>query len=221
MLRDPLRSQFASDPLHFHRRKWILIERLLRDAGVTPAAVRWLDVGCGRGELLKIAGKNFLQITGCDPSAGMLSSDVSIKTHQQTSLVKLPFESGTFDFVTAVCVLHHVHGGDKGLLADEIRRVLSPGGLCCLIEHNPRNPVTRTIVKRCLVDADAELLAAGEISNLLRASGFKIIDKRYFLYLPERIFHAFGFVERVFSKLPFGGQYAVLAQAPSGLPADL
>jgi SAM-dependent methyltransferase len=221
LLNDPLRDRFARDPIHFHRRKWILIEGFLRDAGATPAGMRWLDVGCGRGELLDLAGKNFLQTTGCDPSAGMLSSDVSIKTHQQTSLVKLPFESGTFDFVTAVCVLHHVHEEDRSLLTDEILRVLSQGGLCCIVEHNPWNPVTRTIVKRCLVDADAELLTAGEVSKQLRASGFKIIDKRYFLYLPERLFHAFGLVERVFSKLPFGGQYAVLAQAPSGHRADL
>jgi hypothetical protein len=71
------------------------------------------------------------------------------------------------------------------------------------------------IVKRCPVDVDAELLTAGEASRLLRASGFGIIDRRYFLYLPERLFHALSAVEGVFSRLPLGGQYAVLARAPS------
>ncbi len=215
LLDDPLRSRFARDPLHFHRRKWLLIERLLRGAGVAAAALRWLDVGCGRGELLELAGKSFLQATGCDPSAGMLPAGASVKAYQQTSLVELPFESGSFDFVTAVCVLHHVHGKDRPLLANEMRRILSPRGLCCIIEHNPWNPVTRTIVKRCPVDVDAELLTAGEASRLLRASGFRIIGREYFLYLPERLFHAFGAVERVLSRLPFGGQHALLAQAPS------
>lgn len=182
---------------------------------MSPATLRWLDVGCGRGELLELAGKNFSQATGCDPSAGMLPSGASAKTYQQTSLVELPFERGSFDFVTAVCVLHHVHGGDRSLLVDELRRVLSPRGLCCIIEHNPWNPVTRMIVKRCPVDVDAELLTAGEASRLLRASGFGIIDRRYFLYLPERLFHALSAVEGVFSRLPLGGQYAVLARAPS------
>jgi hypothetical protein len=70
-------------------------------------------------------------------------------------------------------------------------------------------------VKRCPVDADAELLRAGEVRKLLRTSGFKIIDRRYFLCFPERLFEVFGSVERVFSKLPLGGQYAVLAQATS------
>ena len=51
LLEDPLRDRFAQDPIHFHRRKWHLIERLLRNAGVVPGAQSWLDVGCGQGEL--------------------------------------------------------------------------------------------------------------------------------------------------------------------------
>lgn len=214
-LDDPLRNRFARDSIHFHRRKWLLIERLLKCAGVTPKTQRWLDVGCGRGELLELAGGNFAQATGCNPSAGMLSSNPSFKAFEQPSLAELPFESSTFDFVTAVCVLHHVHGRDRAALMNETRRVLSPGGLCCIIEHNPWNPVTRAIVKRCPVDVDAELLAAGEASKLLRASGYILLDREYFLYLPESLFHVFSAVERVLSMLPLGGQYALLAQAPS------
>src|SRR6266702_7658965 len=74
LLEDPIRNRFAHDPLHFHRRKWFLIERLLKRSGVTLTTQRWLDVGCGRGELLKMAGSNFAQAIGSDPSAGMLSS---------------------------------------------------------------------------------------------------------------------------------------------------
>lgn len=214
LLDDPLRNRFARDPIHFHRRKRILLERLLRRAGVVPATLRWLDVGCGRGELLELAGSNFAQAIGCDPSAGMLPSEGSFKAYEQTSLVELPFDDGSFDFVTAVCVLHHVHGGDRTLLAKEIRRVLSPRGLCCIIEHNPWNPVTRVVVKRCPVDMDAELLTAREAGRLLEASGFVPLLHEYFLYLPEGLFHRFGTVERVFSRLPLGGQYALLAQAP-------
>jgi len=126
------RSQFASDPLHFHRRKWILIERLLRDAGVTPAAVRWLDVGCGRGELLKIAGKNFLQITGCDRPRHVILGRFDQKTHQQTSLVKLPFEA-EIRFLTAVwfCTMYMER---KELLADEIGGSEFPG---LVLPHQP------------------------------------------------------------------------------------
>lgn len=215
LLAVPLRNRFARDPIHFHRRKWLVIQELLKYAGVVPSTQRWLDLGCGRGELLDLAGNNFGQAVGCDPSAGMLASDSSIKKYEQPSQVELPFEDNSFDFLTAVCVLHHVHGGDRTPLINEIRRVLSPGGLCCIIEHNPMNPVTRAIVNRCPIDVDAELISARNTSRLLDASGFVSLRTDYFLCFPERVFDAFSAVERVLSKLPIGGQYALLAQAPS------
>jgi SAM-dependent methyltransferase len=215
LLDDPVRNHFARDPLHFHRRKWILIERLLRGAGVDSQALNWLDVGCGRGELLELAGMNFKQAMGCDPSSSMLSPDASFKLYKQPSLVELPFADNTVDFVTAVCVYHHVHGEARTLLTNEIKRVLVPGGLCCIIEHNPRNPVTRAIVKRCPVDAEAELLTAQTARRLFETSGFESVGTDYFLYFPERIFNnRVGALEKVLYKLPFGGQYALLARNP-------
>jgi SAM-dependent methyltransferase len=215
LIDDPIRKRFAHDPLHFHRRKWLLIDRLLKHAGANARTQRWLDVGCGRGELLEMAGSNFAQAMGCDPSAGMLASRTPFSMHEQPSLVELPFDNRSVDFVTAVCVYHHVHGGARALLTNEIRRVLTPGGLCCIIEHNPWNPVTRAIVRRCPVDVDAELLNAREGGALLQASGFESISTDYFLYLPERLFNRMGSIERMLSKTPFGGQYALLARAPA------
>ena len=215
LLDDPARNRFARDPLHFHRRKWLLIEGLLYRAGVTLSAQRWLDVGCGRGELLEIAGGHFAQAIGCDPSAGMLSSHPSFKTRKEPSLVELPFEDNSVDFVTAVCVYHHVHGTARKLLTREIKRVLTPGGLCCIIEHNPWNPVTRAIVKRCPVDADAELLTAPATRRLLQQTGFQPLSTDYFLYLPEKMFRRLSSLEGMLRRPPFGGQYAVLARAPA------
>ncbi len=214
LLRDPLRSQFSRDPLYFHRRKWLLIQRILKQVGMIPKKLKWLDIGCGHGELLELAGNGFSEAAGCDFSAAMLPPKSSFKTYKQPSLARLPFADGSYDLVTVVCVLHHVHGGDRNLLADEIRRVVSPGGICCMIEHNPWNPVTRKIVNRCPVDTDAELLTARELSRLIRASGFCLLRTEYFLYLPERIFHRFGAIERLLSRVPFGGQYALVGQAP-------
>jgi SAM-dependent methyltransferase len=214
LLDDPMRNRFARDPLHFHRRKWALIERLLKRAGVTTSSQVWLDVGCGQGELLELAGGNFAQAIGCDPSGGMLASRAPFEMHKQPSPVELPFDDSSVDFVTAVCVYHHVHGKDRTLLTNEIRRVLVTGGMCCIIEHNPWNPVTRSIVKRCPVDVDAELLSAQTARMLLEASGFASLSTDYFLYFPESLFNRVGSVEKVLYKLPFGGQYAQLARAP-------
>jgi len=215
LLEDPVRNRFARDPLHFHRRKWALIEALLKRTGVTLGTLRWLDVGCGRGELLELAGKNYAQAIGCDPSSSMLSPNTPFKMYKQPSPIELPFEDNSVDFVTAVCVYHHVHGGDRTLLTGEIWRVLTPGGLCCIIEHNPWNPITRTIVKRCPVDVDADLITARATNTLFEAFGFEPLRTDYFLYFPERLFNRFGALESALYKLPFGGQYALLTRMPA------
>jgi SAM-dependent methyltransferase len=145
----------------------------------------------------------------------MLAPNASFNTYLQPSLVELPFENGSMDFVTAVCVYHHVHGAARRLLTDEIKRVLRPHGLCCIIEHNPWNPLTQAIVKRCAVDVDAELLTAPETRKILNDSGFRSLRTNYFLYLPESIFHLLAGLERAFSVLPLGGQYALLSQSPA------
>jgi hypothetical protein len=44
LLEDPIRNLFAHYPLHFHRRKWLLIERLLKRSGVTLRTQRWLEL---------------------------------------------------------------------------------------------------------------------------------------------------------------------------------
>jgi len=214
LLDDPVRKQFAQDPLHFHRRKWLLLRDILASAGVDVSAQRWLDVGCGQGDLLRMAGPYFAQATGCDPSAAMISRSNLFRVEHQPSLSGLPFDDASVDLVTAVCVYHHVHGPARALLLEEIQRVLTPGGLCCILEHNPWNPVTRAIVRRCPVDVDAELLPAREVSRLLQLAGFETLSTNYFLYLPEKIFNRMGQIERILRKVPFGGQYAVLARAP-------
>jgi ubiquinone/menaquinone biosynthesis C-methylase UbiE len=213
LLEDPLRIGFASDPLHFCRRKWLVLDRMLRSIGRQPEAMTWLDVGCGRGEFLELAGSHFADAAGCDPSGGMLSFGRSFVTHNQPHPTELPFPSRSFDLVTAVCVYHHVPVDARSALTSEIRRVLRPGGLFCIIEHNPYNPVTCAIVKRCPVDADAALLSLNTAKELTLASGLRPGASEYFLYLPETWFHKLSGVETVLRQVPLGGQYALLAHA--------
>ena len=54
----------------------------------------------------------------------------------------------------------------------EAARVLRPGGVFAIIEHNPLNPATRLIVRRLPMDRNAILLGARETRRLLRAAGF-------------------------------------------------
>ncbi len=211
LLADPMRSRFAGDPLYFHRKKVDLIAALLRGQGKNPRSMKWLDVGCGQGDLLRLGRNLFAEAAGCDPASTMLPDASQVPVHVQPSPEELPFDDRSVDFVTAVCVFHHVHGPARGALAREIRRVLAPDGYFCLIEHNPWNPVTRGIVKRCPVDVDAELLAAPEAKALLASAGLSPVQTRFFLYLPEKL-KSLAQVEYWLGAIPLGGQYAVLCR---------
>jgi SAM-dependent methyltransferase len=216
LLQDPLRDRFAGDSLFFHRRKWILLRDFLRKHGRRTSGGAWLDVGCGKGELLRFGTGEFGRLAGCDFSEGMVSGSSGFEARRQESPQQLPFETGSFDLVTAVCVYHHVEDRLRAPLAAEACRVLKPGGFFCMIEHNPLNPVTRVIVKRCPLDAGAHLLTARNARKLMRSAGMNIVETRYFLFLPEKLFDRASVLENALGHFPLGGQYAVFGRKSGG-----
>jgi SAM-dependent methyltransferase len=211
LLEDPLRKRFVSNPGFFHRRKWDLIQSFLESARLDPAGMDWLDVGCGRGELINLGARRFRVAEGCEPSREMIRHGQG-RIHWQPELNRLPFAPSTYDFVTAVCVFHHVPAPNRNGLAAEVFRLLRPNGIFCVIEHNPFNPVTRWIVSRTPVDQDAHLLSPGLTARVLRAAGFEPVDTRYFLFAPERWYKRLGGWETLLRHFPAGGQYAVFAR---------
>ena len=94
----------------------------------------------------------------------------------------------------------------------EMRRVVRPGGLVCVIEHNPLNPLTRLAVARCEFDRDAVLLGAGTTRKLMAAGGLRDICARYFLLLPWAT-NAARRVEGALGQVPLGAQYAAFGTA--------
>ncbi len=222
LLHDPIRERFAPGSSFFHERKWVLLRDWLRQTGIDLTQITWLDVGCGRGELLRIGRPYVGRAIGCDVSAGMLDGSDDVEVVHQPAPDRLPFADGRLDLVTAVCVYHHVPLADRPRLSSEVFRVLRPGGWFCIIEHNPFNPVTQLIVSRTPVDADARLLTARRASRTLREAGFHPIRNRFFLFLPEGLFRKMGRFESLLSGVPLGGQYGVMGRKPSsGSPMPL
>ena len=215
LLKDPLRDRFTGgESQFFYERKCALIRSFFRRRRLDVSQLGYLDVGCGRGELLGLLHGDFARTAGCDVSEGMMSAVKDCEHRVQTDPGKIPFADAEFDFVTAVCVFHHVAPAERAGLTAEIARVLRPGGIYCLIEHNPWNPVTRTIVKRAPVDRDAILLNAGEGVALAAQAGLEPLAREYFLYFPKSIYTAIGAVEALLRSLPLGGQYAVFSRKP-------
>ena len=209
LLKDPIRDGFAGNPAFFHLRKRDLIRDYFKRNAVDTKRLSYLDVGCGKGELMSLLAPDFARVAGCDPSGGMLEAVHGVDARVQQDPNRIPFDDAQFDFVTAVCVYHHVPVAARAALTREVRRVLRPGGIFAIIEHNPYNPATRLIVKRTPVDVDAILLYPGETQSLLRSAGLPVRATSYFLYLPEGIYRFAGAVEDLLRHVPLGGQYAV------------
>lgn len=215
LLRDPVRDCFSSRHTEFfHQRKRDLIAKRFARRGLDTGTWSYLDVGCGQGDLLRLLAPEFAVSTGCDPSAGMLREAGSGHIVFQDDPLRLPFEDASFDFVTAVCVYHHVPPGDRAALTREVYRVLKPGAVFCLIEHNPLNPITRLIVARSPVDVDANLLSHWGTWRLMRECGVELEETSFFMYVPEPLYRKAPVLEEALKWLPLGGQYAVFGRRP-------
>jgi SAM-dependent methyltransferase len=212
LLRDPIRERFTGrESAFFHRRKADLIRRFFRRRGLGTAGLRYLDVGCGKGELLGLLHSDFERAAGCDVSAAMLRQVTEIEVRVQKDPLQIPYGDAEFDLVTAVCVYHHVPPACRATLTAEIARVLRPGGIFCMIEHNPFNPVTRLIVNRTPVDSDAILLPASVARRLAIGAGLAPLEQDYFLFFPQAIYRYLKRLEGALAKVPLGGQYAVFS----------
>ncbi len=189
----------------------LVVARGLREGGRPVAA---LDVGCGIGSLHPYLEGTFDSLAGCDISEESIERarreqpGIEYTAYQPP---RLPYEDGAFDLAFASCVLHHVPPANWLEFLAEMRRVVRPGGIACLIEHNPLNPLTRLAVFRCPFDEDAVLLSARTSRRLMREAGFSAIEDEHILLLPSARPLARR-VERAFSSLPFGAQYATSAR---------
>lgn len=217
LLKDPVRDRFsAGDSLFFHLRKRDLIRRHFQRHRLDTRELTFLDLGCGKGELAVLLREDFAHVAACDPSAAMMRSGQletsGVETRVQPDPGRIPFPDRTFDFVTAVCVYHHVPIAERSALTLEVVRVLRPGGWFAIVEHNPFNPVTRLIVSRTEVDADAILLKPREARALLHVGRLETLSQRFFLYLPEQLYKKLGRAEILLENVPLGGQYAVFGR---------
>ncbi|MDI3468791.1 MAG: hypothetical protein OJF62_000854 [Pseudolabrys sp.] len=192
---------------------------LLRDvvAASLPGCDRpnMLDVGCGVGAfhpfLRNVAGR----LSGIDISADSIARarlDNPDADYEAFDGQRFPFDDACFDLATAICVLHHVAPERWRSFVQEMRRVVRPGGLVCIIEHNPFNPLTRLAVSRCEFDRDAVLLRAGRTRQMLLDAGLCEIEARYFLLFPSAVPVARR-VESALRHVPLGAQYAIWGRA--------
>ena len=197
----------------------LLLELIARHVG-GPGTCALLDVGCGTGVTDEQILPHVAGPVGVDTSEEMITR-ASLRNpagrYRAYDGRRLPFGDGSFDVVFAICVLHHVAPEDwDGLVADMLR-VTRDGGLACVLEHNPFNPLTRRAVSNCDFDRDAVLLTMRRTVAAFIRAGATIEDRRYYLFTPFES-RPVAYSERLLRRLPLGGQY-VVAASPGTPPA--
>lgn len=176
-----------------------------------------LDFGAGIGASTPYFSKYF-------PESKIISADVSSKSLEilegrypgisDPVIIdesRLPLDDDSVDAAFTACVFHHIDAGEHELWLKEIRRVVRPGGLFVLFEHNPWNPLTVRAVNTCPFDENAVLIDAREMARRLDKAGWDAVTTRYRLFFPS-LLAALRPAERLLEWLPLGGQYSLAAR---------
>jgi SAM-dependent methyltransferase len=176
-----------------------------------------LDVGCGVGNSHGLIASQVALLAGVDISSACVdrarARNPTVAYHHYDGPA-LPFADGAFDAAFTICVMHHVPPPQRQVFTTEMARVVRPGGLVAVFEHNPANPVTRRVVGNCAFDKNAVLLRARETEALLARAGLERVVSHFILTVPAkgRLLQA---VDRLFSPLRLGAQYCSAGQKPS------
>jgi SAM-dependent methyltransferase len=107
-------------------------ETIVSAVGGAPGR-RWLDVGCGTGELAFMAAATGADVTGCDLSPTLVETarrqaaerDADV-TFEVGDAEALPYADASFDIVTSS--VGAIFAPDHRAVASELARVLRPGG---------------------------------------------------------------------------------------------
>lgn len=182
-----------------------LLGKYLPDLGAACV----LDLGCGIGNYHAFVQPHVKALHGVELSSECLKIAKKINpmveyTHYDGDII--PFKDNHFDAVFTICVMHHVPPQNWPGFVDEIRRVLRPGGIFAVYEHNPYNPLTRLVVNRCEFDRDAVLLRPAVMRKLMSEAGLSAVTTNSIFTIPpsNAILAA---IDAKLSALPFGAQY--------------
>lgn len=173
---------------YFTRVKAAYLLDLLQDHFGATRQLDLLDVGCGVGNYHALVAGQVGSLSGADVSAACLEQAGQRNpavTYRHYDGGRLPFADDQFDAATTICVMHHVPPAQWEAFAAEMKRVVKPGGLAVVFEHNPLNPLTRRVVSNCEFDRDAVLLRQGRTRALLAGAGFRDVRSRAILSVPS------------------------------------
>lgn len=191
----------------------MVIELVKKYCGNTDSA-KVLDIGSGLGLVDAYLTGSINNLFGVDIEEDVVSKARVNNPKVNYSLYNgehLPFDDNVMDFCFAINVMHHVPPSLWQNFTNEMLRVLKPGRVAAVYEHNPLNPLTRRVVSKCEFDRDAVLLSHNKLTNLFMRSGFALCEDAYILFFPFKG-RFFRTIEKGLKWIPLGAQQFVLGK---------
>src|SRR5580704_127172 len=151
--------------------------RAVRELFLEPGA-RVVDLGCGTGDLCRLAGRAGLRAVGVDMAAGMLAKAHTSAPLLRADALHLPLRDGSVDGAISGFALRNVV--DIAACFREAGRVIRSGGRAVFLEvSEPPNPLVRRVhslyfrrAYEYLPASTAYLPPPHELVRLLTDAGF-------------------------------------------------
>lgn len=182
------------------------VELAKRLVGKTPSRI--LDFGCGIGQCSLHLVRKFTQseVVGFDVSEDSLSIARPRVPHANFTSNWDLVASQKYDLIFTSNVFHHIDPEEHLLWLGRLKAILSSGGSLVIFEHNPINPLTRIVFKRCIFDQDATMIGQVNFLKLAEKSGFRNRRSKYTLFFPGPL-KFLAPLEKFLGWLPLGAQY--------------
>jgi ubiquinone/menaquinone biosynthesis C-methylase UbiE len=151
-----------------------------------------LDIGCGTGTLAVAAARasSGVNVTGLDADASILTrarkraSDAGLEIRfDEGRSNALPYADASFDVVLSTLFFHHLSDEAKRETAEEIVRVLRPGGRLVVGDlGRPQDPLMRVAVRLTVQVLDGvsttSLNVRGGLPQVLAGAGLRTVAVR-------------------------------------------
>ncbi len=186
------------------------LERCLE--AMTGTTGKLLEIGCGAGRYTRafLHYRPDLDVFGCDISHLALNearaADSTDKINYRLGdALDLPYESNSFDIVLLFDVFEHVT--DVGKAADEVARVLRPGGIfhCFVPCEGNKRTIFATLRHSKLVPVHRwkrdhighiQILTTGQMRHILEKRGLRVTNTTFSFHLLGQVHDVFDYWRR-------------------------